>query len=58
VALQDLEITSEHKPAAVTPGGKRHFSAASSESIDLDGLHDGELSSNKLKKIIKMEKID
>ncbi|XP_058750866.1 uncharacterized protein LOC131654912 [Vicia villosa] len=56
--VTDLEITSEHKPDAVTPGGKRHLPAASSESIDLDGLHDGELSSNKLKKIIKMEKID
>ncbi|XP_058773719.1 uncharacterized protein LOC131647920 [Vicia villosa] len=50
--VTDLEITSEHKPDAVTPGGKRHLPAASSESID------GELSSNKLKKIIKMEKID
>ncbi|XP_058769157.1 uncharacterized protein LOC131643023 [Vicia villosa] len=50
--VTDLEITSEHKPNAVTPGGKRHLPAASSESID------GELSSNKLKKIIKMEKID
>ncbi|XP_058755825.1 uncharacterized protein LOC131629045 [Vicia villosa] len=56
--VTDLEITSEHKPDAVTPGGKRHLPAASSESIDLDGLHDGELSSNKLKKIIKIEKID
>ncbi|XP_058768016.1 uncharacterized protein LOC131641704 [Vicia villosa] len=56
--VTDLEITSEHKPDAVTPAGKRHFPAASSESTDLDGLHDGELSSNKLKKIIKMEKID
>ncbi|XP_058776139.1 uncharacterized protein LOC131650446 [Vicia villosa] len=56
--VTDLEITFEHKPDAVTPGGKRHLPAASSESIDLDGLHDGELSSNKLKKIIKMEKID
>ncbi|XP_058762726.1 uncharacterized protein LOC131636093 [Vicia villosa] len=50
--VTDLEITSEHKPDVVTPGGKRHLPAASSESID------GELSSNKLKKIIKMEKID
>ncbi|XP_058738575.1 uncharacterized protein LOC131610581 [Vicia villosa] len=56
--VTDLEITSEHKPDAVTPPGKRHFPAASSESTDLDGLHDAELSSNKLKKIIKMEKID
>ncbi|XP_058776015.1 uncharacterized protein LOC131650319 [Vicia villosa] len=56
--VTDLEITSEHKPDAVTPGGKRHLPATSSESTDLDGLHDGELSSNKLKKIIKMEKID
>ncbi|XP_058776166.1 uncharacterized protein LOC131650476 [Vicia villosa] len=56
--VTDLEITSEHKPDAVAPGGKRHLPAASSESTDLDGLHDGELSSNKLKKIIKMEKID
>ncbi|XP_058761316.1 uncharacterized protein LOC131634701 [Vicia villosa] len=56
--VTDLEITSEHKPDVVTPSGKRHLPAASSESIDLDGLHDGELSSNKLKKIIKMEKID
>ncbi|XP_058726916.1 uncharacterized protein LOC131598318 [Vicia villosa] len=56
--VTDLEITSEHKPDAVTPGGKRHLPAASSESTDLDRLHDGELSSNKLKKIIKMEKID
>ncbi|XP_058769374.1 uncharacterized protein LOC131643240 [Vicia villosa] len=56
--VTELEITSEHKPDAVTPPGKRHFPAASSESTDLEGLHDGELSSNKLKKIIKMEKID
>ncbi|XP_058764091.1 uncharacterized protein LOC131637518 [Vicia villosa] len=56
--VTDLEITSEHKPDAVTPAGKMHFAGASSESTDLDGLHDGELSSNKLKKIIKMEKID
>ncbi|XP_058762473.1 uncharacterized protein LOC131635856 [Vicia villosa] len=56
--VTDLEITSEHKPDAVTPGGKRHLPAASSESTNLDGLHDGELSSNKLRKIIKMEKID
>ncbi|XP_058760390.1 uncharacterized protein LOC131633721 [Vicia villosa] len=58
MAMKDLEITSEHKPDAVTPAGKRHFPGASSESTDLDGLYDGEMSSNKLKKIIKMEKID
>ncbi|XP_058733258.1 uncharacterized protein LOC131604860 [Vicia villosa] len=56
--VTDLEITSEHKPDAVTPAGKRHFPGASSESTDLDGIYDGKLSSNKLKKIIKMEKID
>ncbi|XP_058784257.1 uncharacterized protein LOC131659029 [Vicia villosa] len=56
--VTDLESTSKHKPDAITPAGKRHFPGASSESTNLDGLHDGELSSNKLKKIIKMEKID
>ncbi|XP_058756262.1 uncharacterized protein LOC131629498 [Vicia villosa] len=56
--VTDLEITSEHKPDAVTPAGKRHFPGASSESTDLDELYDGELSSNKLRKIIKMEKIN
>ncbi|XP_058764691.1 uncharacterized protein LOC131638159 [Vicia villosa] len=56
--VTDLEITSEHKPDAVTPAGKRHFPGVSSESTDLDGLYDEKLSSNKLKKIIKMEKID
>ncbi|XP_058725833.1 uncharacterized protein LOC131597139 [Vicia villosa] len=56
--LEDLEITSDHKPDAVTPAGKSHFPGASSESTNLDGLYVGELSSNKLKKIIKMEKID
>ncbi|XP_058726316.1 uncharacterized protein LOC131597649 [Vicia villosa] len=54
-ANEDCELVT---PDAVTPAGRRHFPAASSESTDLDGLHDGELSSNKLKKIIKMEKID
>ncbi|XP_058741956.1 uncharacterized protein LOC131614380 [Vicia villosa] len=49
----DLEITSEHKPDAVAPAGKRHFPGASSESTTLEGLCDGEISSNKLKKIIK-----
>ncbi|XP_058775663.1 uncharacterized protein LOC131649936 [Vicia villosa] len=52
----DLEITFEHKPNIVTPAGKRHFPSASSESTNLEGLYDGELSSNKLKKIIKLEK--
>ncbi|XP_058745812.1 uncharacterized protein LOC131618650 [Vicia villosa] len=55
---EDIEITSEHKPDAVTPGGKRHFPGASTESTTLEGLCDGELSSNKLKKIIKLEKDD
>ncbi|XP_058748505.1 uncharacterized protein LOC131621467 [Vicia villosa] len=48
--VTDLEITSEHKPDAVTPGGKRHLPVASSESIDLDGLHDGELYNNDVAK--------
>ncbi|XP_058746207.1 uncharacterized protein LOC131619084 [Vicia villosa] len=54
----DLEITSEHKPDAITPAGKRHFPGASSESTTLEGLCDGELTSNKLKKIIKLDKND
>ncbi|XP_058754614.1 uncharacterized protein LOC131627774 [Vicia villosa] len=53
MAIKDLEITSEHKPDAVAPAGKRHFPGASSESTTLEGLCDGEISSNKLKKIIK-----
>ncbi|XP_058765889.1 uncharacterized protein LOC131639409 [Vicia villosa] len=44
--VTDIEITSEHKPDAVTPIGKRHFPGASTESTTLEGLCDGELSSN------------
>ncbi|XP_058742133.1 uncharacterized protein LOC131614558 [Vicia villosa] len=54
----DLDVSSTHSIDPVTPTGKRHFPGASSESTTSDATCDGELSSNKLKKIIKIEKID
>ncbi|XP_058776686.1 uncharacterized protein LOC131651016 [Vicia villosa] len=54
----DLDVSSTHSTDPVTPTGKRHFPGASSESTTSDATCDGELSSNKLKKIIKIEKID
>ncbi|XP_058726749.1 uncharacterized protein LOC131598136 [Vicia villosa] len=54
----DLDVTSTHNTYPITPTGKRQFPGASSESTTSDGTCDGELSSNKLKKIIKLEKID
>ncbi|XP_058766655.1 uncharacterized protein LOC131640262 [Vicia villosa] len=49
----DLEITSKHNPEPLTPTAKRHIHGGSSESTS---VCDGELSSTKLKKIIKVEK--
>ncbi|CAI8618376.1 unnamed protein product [Vicia faba] len=54
----DLEITSKHKPDPMTPIGKRYFPRGSSESTTLESFYDGELSSNNLKKTIKLEKSD
>ncbi|KAL5052380.1 hypothetical protein RYX36_033062, partial [Vicia faba] len=54
-AIEDVEITSEHKPDPTTPIGKRQLPGGSSESTSFEGLCDGELSSNKLKMIIKLE---
>ncbi|XP_058745814.1 uncharacterized protein LOC131618652 [Vicia villosa] len=54
----DLDVSSTHNTDPITPTGKRHFPGVSSESTTSDGTCDGELSSNKLKKIIKIEKID
>ncbi|CAI8583816.1 unnamed protein product [Vicia faba] len=54
--VADIEITFEHKPGSTTPTGKRQLPGGSSESTSFEGLCDGELSSNKLKKIIKLEK--
>ncbi|XP_058760453.1 uncharacterized protein LOC131633781 [Vicia villosa] len=52
----DLEITSKHNPEPLTPTGKRHIHGASTESTSVEVVCDGELSSTKLKKIIKLEK--
>ncbi|XP_058774600.1 uncharacterized protein LOC131648886 [Vicia villosa] len=57
-AFTDLDVTSTHSTDPLTPTGKRQFPGASSESTTSDATCDGELSSNKLKKIIKLEKID
>ncbi|XP_058735330.1 uncharacterized protein LOC131607332 [Vicia villosa] len=54
----DLDVSSTHNTDPVTPTGKRHFPGVSSESTTSDATCDGELSSNKLKKIIKIEKLD
>ncbi|XP_058751987.1 uncharacterized protein LOC131625112 [Vicia villosa] len=54
----DLDVTSTHNTDPITPTGKRQFPGASSESTTSDGTCDGELSSNKLKKIIKLENMD
>ncbi|XP_058731680.1 uncharacterized protein LOC131623307 isoform X2 [Vicia villosa] len=56
--VTDLEITSKHNPDPITPTSKRQLPDGSSESTTFEGLSEGELSSNKLKKIIKMEKKD
>ncbi|XP_058762898.1 uncharacterized protein LOC131636289 isoform X1 [Vicia villosa] len=48
----DLEITSKHNPEPLTPTAKRKNHHGSSESTS---VCDGELSSTKLKKIIKLE---
>ncbi|XP_058783014.1 uncharacterized protein LOC131657659 [Vicia villosa] len=48
----DLEITSKHNPEPLTPTVKRQNHHGSSESTS---VCDGELSSTKLKKIIKLE---
>ncbi|XP_058759281.1 uncharacterized protein LOC131632531 [Vicia villosa] len=50
--VTDLEITSKHNPEPLTPTAKRQNHDASSESTS---VRDGELSSTKLKKIIKLE---
>ncbi|XP_058762515.1 uncharacterized protein LOC131635893 [Vicia villosa] len=49
----DLEITSKHNPEPLTPTAKRQNHGGSSESTS---FCDGELSSTKFKKIIKLEK--
>ncbi|XP_058751320.1 uncharacterized protein LOC131624386 [Vicia villosa] len=49
----DLEITSKHNPEPLTPTAKRQSHGGTSESTS---VFDGELSSTKLKKIIKLEK--
>ncbi|CAI8592540.1 unnamed protein product [Vicia faba] len=54
--VADMEITFEHKPGPIRPAGKRQLLGGSSESTSFEGLYDGELSSNKLKMIIKLEK--
>ncbi|KAL5058193.1 hypothetical protein RYX36_029797 [Vicia faba] len=54
--VADIEITFEHKQGPTTPTGKRQLPGGSSESTNFEGLCDGELSSNKLKRIIKLEK--
>ncbi|XP_058766408.1 uncharacterized protein LOC131640007 [Vicia villosa] len=54
----DLDVTSTHSTDPITSTSKRQFTGASSESTTSDATCDGELSSNKLKKIIKLEKID
>ncbi|XP_058726383.1 uncharacterized protein LOC131597723 [Vicia villosa] len=54
--LTDVEITSRHNPDPVTPTAKRHIGDGSNESTTVAGMCDGELSSTKLKKIIKLEK--
>ncbi|XP_058788518.1 uncharacterized protein LOC131662683 [Vicia villosa] len=51
--LTDLDITSKHNPDPQTPTAKRQNHDGSSESTT---VCDGELSSTKLKKIIKLEK--
>ncbi|XP_058726851.1 uncharacterized protein LOC131598250 [Vicia villosa] len=51
--LTDLEITSKHNPDPQTPTAKRQNHDGLSESTT---VCDGELSSTKLKKIIKLEK--
>ncbi|KAL5082293.1 hypothetical protein RYX36_010714 [Vicia faba] len=56
MTFKDMEITFEHKPGPITPAGKRQLPDGSSESTSFEGLYDGELSSNKLKMIIKLEK--
>ncbi|CAI8600737.1 unnamed protein product [Vicia faba] len=54
----DLEITSKHNPDPMTPIDKRDFPGGSSKSTTSDEFYDGHLSSNKLRKIIKLEKND
>ncbi|KAL5079095.1 hypothetical protein RYX36_007516 [Vicia faba] len=58
VKEMDLKITSKHNPDPMTPIGKRDFPGGSSESATLEEFCDGQLSSNKLKKTIKLEKND
>ncbi|XP_058746094.1 uncharacterized protein LOC131618962 [Vicia villosa] len=54
----DLDVTSTHSTNPITPTSKRQFPGSLRESTTSDATCDGELSSNKLKKIIKLEKID
>ncbi|XP_058751503.1 uncharacterized protein LOC131624572 [Vicia villosa] len=54
--VTDVEITSKHNPDPVTPTAKRQIHDGSNDSTTVAGLCDGELSSTKLKKIIKLEK--
>ncbi|CAI8610403.1 unnamed protein product [Vicia faba] len=56
--IENFDITSKHNSGPITPPGKRQFLDASSESTSSEGFCDGELSSNKLKNIIKVEKND
>ncbi|KAL5081945.1 hypothetical protein RYX36_010366, partial [Vicia faba] len=54
--IEESEITSELNPNPVTPTPKRSTPDGSSESTNLSKLANGELSSNKLNKMIKIEK--
>ncbi|KAL5068285.1 hypothetical protein RYX36_019172 [Vicia faba] len=54
--ISETEITSKLNPDSITPTAKRPNLGGSSESPTLGNFVDGELSSNKLKKQIKIEK--
>ncbi|CAI8590927.1 unnamed protein product [Vicia faba] len=58
VKEMDLEITSKYNPDPTTPIGKRDFHGGSSESTTSKEFCDGQLSSNKLRKTIKLKKND
>ncbi|XP_050900760.1 uncharacterized protein LOC127107522 [Lathyrus oleraceus] len=55
--IKELKITSKLNPDLVTPTTKRQNPDGSSESITLINLVDGELSSTKHNKLIKIEKL-
>lgn len=52
--IQELEITSKLNPDPDTPMEKRQNSNGSSESTTLINLDDGELSSTKINKRVKI----